>query len=151
MRLELWLTGFAFYIINATITQKFWKGSFRKLRSAQYSTWKITFTLYTSRKLWQRRHWQWKILPGNWRPNDGADAMQSVNVIGGNNYTRNCKEIRDRWFFQCNGKTTMARQVHITIKQPSNCVFLEISKVVQNNLQIIFFNKNANQVTFKFI
>ena len=106
VRLELWLTVFAFFIINATITQKFWKGSFRKLRSAQFSTWKITFALYTSRKLWQRRHWQWKILPGNWRPNDGADAMQSVNVIGGNNYPRNCKEIRDRFcdFFSATGK-----------------------------------------------
>ena len=38
-----------------------------------------------------------KILPGNWRSNDGADTMQLVNVIASNNYPQNCKEIRD-WF-----------------------------------------------------
>ena len=38
-----------------------------------------------------------RIIPGNWRTNDDAENLRSADIIGSNNYSQACKELRDRF------------------------------------------------------
>ena len=38
-----------------------------------------------------------QIIPGSWRLNGADESMHPVNVVGSNNHSQNCKNIREKY------------------------------------------------------